>query len=183
MCELFLLVNKFTFYSSHYVFHLCVPIFLCVYVCVIEKPLGDWTLFISPPHYQTKPIFSYTHRPLLFLCNFTPWMSSLASICLPLLSLSSSTQSRAFSAKGWRAQSRGLRVSPNWIEAAVFATWSSPASAVLTKTGEWTSSLSNLEILFVLSIHSAIAIKILCLCSSSALHGNQQTAIWWRYRP
>lgn len=155
MCELFLLVNKFTFYSSHYVFHLCVPhFFVCVCMCVTEIPLGNWTLFISPPHYQTKPIFSYTHRPLLFLCNFTPWMSSLASICLPLLSLSSSTRSRAFSAKGWRAQSRGLRVSPNWTEAAVFATWSSPASAVLTKTGEWTSSLSNLEILFVL--HSRV---------------------------
>lgn len=83
------------------------------------------------PLFTTQPIFSNSRQPLLHLCNFP------SSICLPPLLLSSSTVSRVSSVEGWRARSRGLRVSPNWTEPAVSATWSSPASAVPTKTGQW----------------------------------------------
>ncbi len=84
------------------------------------------------PLFTTQLIFSSSRQPLLLPCNFVACTSSLSSsICLPLF--------RVSSVEGWRARSRGLRVSPNWTEPAVSATWSSPASAVPTKRGQWAS--------------------------------------------
>jgi len=72
------------------------------------------------------------HRDFVPACRPSP----SPFVCLRRCS-TSSPRSRVSSVEGWRAQSRGPRVSPNWTELAVSATWSSPASAVQTKTGQW----------------------------------------------
>lgn len=108
----------------------------CVHPTIKPNPHLTAASRSSPLHHSSVPTRSRRHALPLHL--FVPVASFLSST-----SSSTTTHSRVSSVRGWRAPSRGPRVSRNWTERAVSAKWSYPASAVPTKTGQWVREMTR----------------------------------------
>lgn len=136
VCCCLLPVNKFPVCSLRHVFH-----FLClISFFFFLMHLRQTTRVIWFPHDHFKPGSAHSSihpHPSIITPTWTPSSSPSSSVWLA--GHPPPPCCRVFSVEGWRAQSRGPRVSPNWTEQAVSARWSSPASAVPTKTGQWVS--------------------------------------------